>query len=250
MSDSPVGTHSTAKKSTAKPRTPRTPRTPKTPKTPKNANAAGVSTGERIYSGATAGVRHAIANAESTALHPPDATRVALRDSHMQSVLSRMNMAVGVFAVVHAAAPTPNAVKPNVRRQATKVPQGDKTDTPTTKRRKTANAGVRKGKNTDNTDNCMGDMDSMDCMGDRYRSHDNEYGPLDTNHVNKVAVASIFEQLMFVRDKYDDFRQLDFGQHNRVKNWSLSRWGEKDNEELVVPHVDWDWPESDDEVVT
>jgi hypothetical protein len=40
---------------------------------------------------------------------------------------------------------------------------------------------------------------------------------------------------------------LDFAPCSRVRNWSLSRWCEKDNQEPFSPYDNFDWPETDDE---
>jgi len=149
----------------------------------------------------------------------------------MQKVRDRMSMSVGVFAVVHAVAP-----QRNVGRQA---PEGG---TPTPKRRRTPNAGVRKGKNTVTAGNDMVDIDAV------FDSRIIVYADAnmtDTTNVVSVPGGIIQDQVMFVRDKDDDFRELDFGPEMRVRNWSLSRWCEKDNEEPDIPYNDLGWPESD-----
>ena len=187
-----------------------------------------------------------MAAAEAAALHPPDAMRLALKDRHMQNVRNRMSMAVGVFAVVHAVTPQPCARQSNVRRQATEV---DKSDTPSTKRRKPANAVVRRGKSDGISANGMDGMVGMVGVG----SMDGlEYGHVprvEPNNITTIVGGIVVGQVTHARGRDDDLQELVFAPVDRVKNWSLSRWCEKDNEEPDIPCVDFDWPESDDETV-
>jgi len=158
-------------------------------------------------------------------------------------------MSVGVFAVVHADTPKPHARQSNVCRQPNAGVQRDKSDTPATKRRKTANAVVRGGNNggIGGTGGTGGnDMDGMLGVDGSEYAHIRSVEP---SSIISIVGGIIVGQATHGRDQDDDFQELVFGPVGCVKNWSLSRWCEKDNEEPVVPFVHFDWPESDDETV-